>query len=204
MNIEKNYLFDLFQSIKHFGRKLSKDEISSMLLIVKDEYNKELFGIALLCLSYGSQYIGEQEPFLFKKLLEKDLNSCDIAEVFDCIRVTGLSKFYEDEIIKYSMFVNWDFDEFEANSYAVEALGNYIFQSKNKELFNLLLKQYNLAHTKLNTGISDFDQDDYLFLFRSYFSAINFSIEGSKSYTRKRITMDDLKNNRVSIPQWKG
>jgi len=202
MDISKSYFSDLFQEIKHNDYKLTEEEISVLLKIVKDEYNQELFGSTLLCLSYGSTYIEEQEPLLFKKLLKKNLDAYDIGEVFDCIRMTGTTKSYKDEIVKYSMFENWDFDTFEANANAVEALGNYIFKSKNKELYNFLINQYSIAYTKFDAGIPDDEHHDYLFLFRSYLSAINFSIEGTKSYTRKRITMDDLKNDNINIPKW--
>lgn len=114
--------------------------------------------------------------------------------------MTGMFDLYLEEIKQYSMFKNWDFDEFEANAGAVEALSNYVFNEKSNVLYRFLTNQYEEALENFLENKYD-DEDDILFALRKYISAIYFSNEGVKSYTRRTVSIEDIRENRILINQ---
>ncbi len=199
MFIEEENLYSLFQQIKHNGYKLTEHEITILSNVLgNSETDNEILEVSILCLAYGSTFIESKRPDIFKKYFQRNIWRPVLESVFDSIRMTKLFELYIDEIKQYSKFSNWDFDEFETNSSAVEALSNYIFDKKNSMLYNFLIKQYDEALNFFNSKNYD-DEEDILFSLRKYLSAIHFANEGTNSYRRSRATKQDFSENQIEI-----
>lgn len=184
MTMEINDIIELYQDIKHRGRKLSQEEISCFLNLIKVNFtiDNSLCISALLCLSLGSDYI-ENNPYYMKRFFDIKLEDEDVADLLKSIMYSMTVEYYINEVKKYIDICCY-MNDYELSCFeAFYIFGAYLFNKKDCNGFKYLLDHFaSIIKIYQQEVDEELKKEIKLYLIKNYKSLL-FTCYGNHSYS---------------------